>query len=50
MSDYALKEAGIVDHFVAFTGIARRAPVVATGAPEAASVDELEYVLRGLLT
>ncbi len=50
MSDYALKQAGIVDEFVAFTGIVRREPVVATGAPEARSVDELEYVLRGFLT
>jgi len=50
MSDYALKQAGIVDHFVAFTGIVRRDPVVATGSPEARSVDELEYVLRGFLT
>ncbi|MEM8883060.1 MAG: HAD-IB family phosphatase [Planctomycetota bacterium] len=49
MSDHALLEAGMVDHFVAFTGVVRRAPVVATGCPEAASVDELEYVLQRLL-
>lgn len=49
MSDYALFEAGAVDHFVAFTGIVRRDAVVATGAPEARSVDELEYVLGQLL-
>jgi len=49
MSDYALLEAGAVDHFVAFTGIVRREAVVATGCQEAGSVDELEYVLRQLL-
>jgi len=50
MSDHALLEAGAVDHFVAFTGVVRREAVVATGCPEAGSVDELEYVLRQLLT
>jgi len=49
MSDYALLEAGAVDHFIAYTGVVRRDAVVATGAPEAGSVDELEYVLRQLL-
>jgi phosphoserine phosphatase len=49
MSDHALLAAGVVDHFVAFTGVVRREPVVATGCPEARSVDELEYVLRRLL-
>jgi phosphoserine phosphatase len=49
MSDYALLAAGCVDHFVAFTGVVRREPVVATGCPEARSVDELEYVLQRLL-
>ena len=48
MSDYALLLAGCVDHFVAFTGHARRAAVVATGAPEAGNVSELEYVLERL--
>jgi phosphoserine phosphatase len=50
MSDYALLGAGAVDHFVAFTGVVRRSALVATGAQEAGSVDELEYVLRKLLT
>ena len=49
MSDYALLTEGCVDHFVAYTGVVRREPVVATGCPEARSVDELEYVLRRLL-
>lgn len=49
MSDYALLEAGCVDHFIAFTQIARRAPVVATGAPEARNVSELKYLLDQLL-
>jgi HAD superfamily phosphoserine phosphatase-like hydrolase len=45
MTDYAPHAAGLVDHFVAFTAVVRREPVVATGAPEAASVPELEYLL-----
>ena len=49
MSDYALLEAGCVDHLIAFTQHARRTPVVATGAPEAANVSELEYLLRQLI-
>jgi D-3-phosphoglycerate dehydrogenase len=46
MTDHAPHAAGLVDHFVAFTAVVRRAPVVKTGAPEAASVPELEYLLR----
>lgn len=45
ITDHAPHAAGLVDHFVAFTAVVRRAPVVATGAPEAASVPELEYLL-----
>ena len=48
-ADAALFEAGAVDQFVAFTGVVRREPLVATGCPEARSVDELEYVLGQLL-
>jgi phosphoserine phosphatase len=48
MSDYALLETGVVDHFIAFTQHVRRGPVVATGAPEARSVSELEYALKRL--
>ena len=48
MSDYGLLEAGLVDHFIAFTQHVRRAPVVATGVPEARSVRELEYALARL--
>ena len=47
--DHALLENGMVDHFVAFVGHARRESVAATGAPEARTVDELEYLLAGLL-
>jgi HAD superfamily phosphoserine phosphatase-like hydrolase len=45
MTDHAPHAAGLVDHFLAFTAVVRRAPVVATGAPEAADVAELEYLL-----
>ena len=45
ITDHAPHAAGLVDHFVAFTAIARREAVVQTGAPEAASVPELEYLL-----
>jgi len=45
ITDHAPHTAGLVDHFVAFTAVVRRAPVVMTGAPEAASVPELEYLL-----
>jgi len=46
MSDYALYENGIVDHFLAFTLHQRRAAVVATGCEEVRTVAELEYALR----
>jgi len=46
MSDYAVARDGLVDRFVAFTGNVRRAPVVATGAPEARTVAELRYLLE----
>ncbi|MHC4550052.1 MAG: HAD-IB family phosphatase [Planctomycetota bacterium] len=49
MTDHAVFAEGLVDHFAAFTGIARREAVVATGAPEAASVRELEYLLASWL-
>ena len=49
MSDHAPLAAGLVDHFIVFTEHVRRAPVVATGAPEARSVPELEYLLAQLL-
>jgi D-3-phosphoglycerate dehydrogenase len=45
MSDYSLFEQGCVDHFIAFTLHARRQSVVETGAPEARTVRELEYLL-----
>jgi HAD superfamily phosphoserine phosphatase-like hydrolase len=45
MSDHAVFARGLVDRFVAFTAHARRAAVVATGAPEARDVRELEYLL-----
>jgi len=46
MTDYEPFRRGLVDHFVAFTLHARRAAVLATGAPEAATVPDLEYLLR----
>lgn len=49
MTDYEPFREGLVDHFVAFTANVRRPPVVATGAPEAASVDDLRRVLAKLL-
>lgn len=49
MTDYEPFHDGLVDHFVAFTANVRRESVVATGAPEAASVAELEQLLGRLL-
>jgi len=45
ITDHAPYAAGLVDHFVAFTAVVRREAVVQTGAPEAATVPELEYLL-----
>jgi phosphoserine phosphatase len=49
MTDYEPFRAGLVDHFVAFTANVRRTAVVSTGAPEAASVADLRYLLARLL-
>ncbi len=49
MSDYALLEAGLLDHFIAFTAHVARAPLLATGVPNADSVERLRYLLAGLL-
>jgi len=49
MTDYEPFREGLVDHFVAFTANIRRMPVVATGAPEAASADALRLLLPKLL-
>jgi phosphoserine phosphatase len=48
MTDYEPFRRGLVDHFVAFTANVRRGPVVATGAPEAASTDALRTLLSNL--
>jgi HAD superfamily phosphoserine phosphatase-like hydrolase len=48
MTDYEPFRAGLVDHFIAFTGNVRRASVVATGAPEAGSVEDLRQLLANL--
>ena len=48
MSDHAVHAQGLVDHFIVFTAHVRREPVVATGAPEARDVAELEYLLDRL--
>jgi HAD superfamily phosphoserine phosphatase-like hydrolase len=45
MTDYEPFREGLVDHFIAFTANVRRAPVVATGAPEAKSAAELGRLL-----
>lgn len=49
MSDYALYEERLVDHFIAFTKIARRLPLVETGVPEARDVARLTQLLAELL-
>lgn len=49
MTDYEPFREGLVDHFVAFTANVRRKPVVATGAPEAASAGALGQLLARLL-
>lgn len=49
MTDYEPFRESVVDHFIAFTANVRRAPVVATGAPEAASVEALRRLLTKLL-
>jgi len=49
MSDYALFEAGLLDHFIAFTAHVARAPLLAKGVPNADSVERLRYLLGQLL-
>jgi len=46
MSDHAVFAAGLAERFVAYTQHVRRAPVVATGAPEARDVAALRYLLQ----
>jgi HAD superfamily phosphoserine phosphatase-like hydrolase len=48
-TDLALREAGLVDHFVAYTEHARREPVVAAADAEARSMMDLGAVLATLL-
>jgi hypothetical protein len=48
MTDYEPFRAGLVDHFIAFTANVRRASVVATGAPEARSAEDLRRFLAKL--
>ena len=50
MTDYEPFRAGLVDHFIAFTANVRRPAVVATGAPEARSVEELRRLVTKLLS
>jgi D-3-phosphoglycerate dehydrogenase len=45
MTDYEPFREGVVDHFIAFTANVRRPAVIATGAPEAASVAALRLLL-----
>ncbi len=49
MTDLNLQRDGLVDHFIAFTQWARRAPVLASGAPEAADVATLTELIQELL-
>ncbi len=50
MTDYEPFRAGLVDHFIAFTANVRRPSVVATGAPEARSVEDLRRLVTKLLS
>jgi phosphoserine phosphatase len=45
ITDWEPLRDGIVDHFIAFTANVRRASVIATGAPEAASAADLRRLL-----
>jgi len=49
MSDYALYEERLVDHFIAFTKNARRPPLVETAVPEARDVARLSQLIDELL-
>lgn len=49
MTDLNLMRDGLVDHFIAYTQWARRAPVLASGAPEAADVATLTELIQELL-
>lgn len=47
MTDYALFEQGLVQHFIIYTEHVQRAAVLATGAPCANNVSELRAILQG---
>lgn len=49
MTDAAIWQAGLADHFVAFTAHVRRHAVLATGAPEATNVTTLRNLLEAWL-
>lgn len=49
ITDYALYEHGLVDHFIAFTQNVRRQAILDKGMPEAKSVDELRKILKELI-
>lgn len=49
MTDYALREHGLVDYFIAFTEHKRRQQLLDKGVPEAANVQELKQLLEKLL-
>ena len=46
MTDYAVYENGLVDHFIAFTQHVRRQAIIEKGVPEAGSVQELKVILE----
>lgn len=49
MTDYALFEKGLVDHFIAFTQNARREALIEKKVPEAKTVEELETLLNKVI-
>lgn len=49
MTDYALLEKGIIDHFIAFTQYKRRQTLLDKGVPEAKSISALQVFLKELL-
>ena len=49
MTDYALYEHKLVDHFIAFTQNVRRKEVLEKGVTEAKTIEELRQCLRSLI-
>lgn len=49
ITDFALYEHGLVDHFIAFTQNVRRQAVIDKGVPEAKNLNELHQILNKLI-